>query len=130
MPVGMAASSQRVATDVGLEILRAGGSAADAAISMAAALNVGEPTSTGLGGDCFALYYDAATRAITAMNGSGRSPAALTLDRAHGFSMLSPHTVTVPGACAGWCELLARHGRMSMADVLAPAIALAEDGFP
>jgi gamma-glutamyltranspeptidase / glutathione hydrolase len=130
MPVAMAASSQRVATDVGSEILRGGGNAADAAIAIAAALNVGEPTSTGLGGDCFALYYDAATRAITAMNGSGRSPAALTLDRAHGFSMLSPHTVTVPGACAGWCELLARHGRMSLADVLAPAIALAEEGFP
>jgi gamma-glutamyltranspeptidase/glutathione hydrolase len=132
---GMVASSQRAATAAGLEILRAGGNAADAAVAVAAALNVTEPTSTGIGGDCYALYFDAATRAVTALNGSGRAPAALTLDllRAQGLAALPPfhaHTITVPGACAGWCDLVARHGSLPMATVLAPAIRLAEEGFP
>jgi gamma-glutamyltranspeptidase len=110
---GMVASSQPAATDAGVEILRRGGNAADAAVAVAAALNVTEPTSTGLGGDCFALYYDGASRAITALNGSGRAPARLTLDllRQQGLTQLPPfhaHTVTVPGACAGWCDLVAR----------------------
>src|SRR5262249_36957640 len=132
---GAVASSQRAATDAGIEILRGGGNAADAAVAMAAALNVTEPSSTGLGGDCFALHYGAATGAITARNGSGRAPARLTLDllRARGLSELPPesaHTVTVPGACAGWCDLLERHGSLPRATVLAPAIRLAEEGFP
>jgi gamma-glutamyltranspeptidase/glutathione hydrolase len=132
---GMVASSQRVATAAGVEILRAGGNAADAAVAVAAALNVSEPTSTGLGGDCFALYFDAATRAVTALNGSGRAPAALTLEllRAQGLTPLPPlhaHTITVPGACAGWCDLVERHGSLPMAKVLGPAIRLAEGGFP
>src|SRR5512139_2152631 len=78
---GMIAASQPLAAAAGLEILAAGGNAADAAVATAAALNVTEPTSTGIGGDCFALYYDAAARQITALNGSGRAPAALTLER-------------------------------------------------
>jgi len=132
---GMVASSQRVATAAGLEILRAGGTAADAAVATAAALNVSEPTSTGLGGDCFALYYDAATRAVTALNGSGRAPAALNLEllRTQKLSPLPPlhaHTITVPGACAGWCDLVERHGTLPMSKVLEPAIRLAEGGFP
>ena len=132
---GAVASSQVPATEAGIEILRAGGNAADAAIAVAAALNVTEPTSTGLGGDCFALYFDARTRAITALNGSGRAPARLSLElvREQGMTELPPfhpHTVTVPGACAGWCDLVEKHGSMPMSAIVAPAIRLAEDGFP
>ena len=78
---GMVAASQPLAVAAGLEILAAGGNAADAAVATAAALNVTEPTSTGIGGDCFALFYEAATGQVTALNGSGRAPAALTLER-------------------------------------------------
>lgn len=133
---GMVAASQPLAVAAGLEILAAGGSAADAAVATAAALNVTEPTSTGIGGDCFALYYEAATGQITALNGSGRAPAGLTLERLRreGFGAELPpyhaHTVTVPGACAGWCDLVARHGRLPLPRILAPAIRLAEEGFP
>ncbi len=132
----MVATSQPLATAAGLEILRQGGNAADAAIATAAALNVTEPTSTGIGGDMFALFYDAKKGAVTALNGSGRAPAGLTRERIlrEGLSpALPPYhplTVTVPGACAGWCDLLERHGTLSMAEILAPAISLAESGFP
>lgn len=133
---GMVAASQPLATAAGLEILARGGNAADAAVATAAALNVTEPTSTGLGGDMFALFYDAPTRQVTALNGSGRAPAGLTLERLRREGLASalppfhPHTVTVPGACAGWCDLIERHGALSMAEILAPAIRLAEEGFP
>ena len=131
---GMVATTQRPATDAGLEILRAGGTAADAAIAAAAALAVTEPMMTGLGGDCFALYYTAATGKLTALNGSGHSPAALTLDAvsSRGFMQMPDAgglPVTVPGACAGWADLVAKHGRLPLARVLEPAIRLAEDGF-
>ncbi len=78
---GTVASSQPLATAAGLAVLARGGNAADAAVATAAALNVTEPMSTGIGGDCFALYYDAATSQVTALNGSGRAPEALSLDR-------------------------------------------------
>src|SRR5512139_3871131 len=106
---GMVATSQPLAVAAGLEVLAAGGSAADAAVATAAALNVTEPTSTGIGGDCFALHYEAATGQITALNGSGRAPAALTLERlrreglGESLPTYHPYTITVPGACAGWC---------------------------
>src|SRR6185295_16458627 len=132
---GMVATSQRYATDAGLAILREGGNAADAAVAAAAALNLTEPMSTGLGGDMFALFYEAATKSVTALNGSGRAPAALSLDllRKQGLDPLPAHhahNVTVPGACAGWFDLIARHGTLPMARILAPAIRLGEDGYP
>jgi gamma-glutamyltranspeptidase / glutathione hydrolase len=133
---GMVAASQTLAAEAGAEILRQGGNAADAAVATAAALNVTEPTSTGIGGDCFALYYHASSGQVTALNGSGRAPAGLTLERLRreGFGSelppYHPYTVTVPGACAGWCDLIDRHGSLPMTQILAPAIDLAERGFP
>ena len=133
---GMVATSQPLATAAGLEILSKGGNAADAAVAAAATLNVTEPTSTGIGGDMFALYYSAETKRVTALNGSGRAPAGLTLDRLKedGFSSDLPpfhaHTITVPGACAGWFDLVGRHGSLAMGEILAPAIRLAMEGFP
>ena len=135
---GIVATSQPLATAAGLEILAKGGNAADAAVAAGAALNVTEPTSTGIGGDMFALYYSADTRRVTALNGSGRAPAALTLERLeqegfsarHGVPPFHAHTVTVPGACTGWFDLIERHGSLSMSDVLAPALRLATEGFP
>jgi gamma-glutamyltranspeptidase / glutathione hydrolase len=144
---GMVASSQPLASQAGLSILMQGGNAADAAVAIAAALNVTEPTSTGIGGDMFALYYDARTGQVAALNGSGRAPTSLTIDLLEQQNLISSrpskinnqtrqlppyhaHTVTVPGACAGWCDLIARHGSMPLAEIFAPAVRLAEDGFP
>src|SRR5512142_2143510 len=87
---GMVAASQPLAALAGVDILKQGGNAADAAVATAAALNVTEPTSTGIGGDCFVLFYDASTRAVTALNGSGRAPAALTLDLVRQQNLESP----------------------------------------
>jgi gamma-glutamyltranspeptidase/glutathione hydrolase len=133
---GMVAASQPLAVASGLEILSAGGNAVDAAVATAAALNVTEPTSTGLGGDAFALYYDATTKNISAINGSGRAPRSLSLERLsrEGFKdqlpPYHPYNVTIPGACALWCDLTARLGRLPLAAILVPAIRLAEEGFP
>ncbi len=133
---GMVATSQTLAVAAGLQVLQAGGSAADAAIATAAALNVTEPTSTGLGGDAFALFYEAKTRRVYALNGSGRAPYALTLERlqkeslSQGLPLDHPYTITVPGAAAAWCDLVERFGRLPLAQTLSPAIRLAEEGFP
>lgn len=133
---GMVAASQPLAVAAGLEILKNGGNAADAAVAVAATLNVTEPTSTGIGGDCFALYFDSKTGQISALNGSGRAPADLTLERLQKEGMgtelppFHPYTITVPGACAGWFDLLERFGTRSMSENLSPAIRLAESGFP
>jgi len=133
---GMVATSQTLAVAAGLQALQAGGTAADAAIAAAAALNVTEPTSTGLGGDAFALYYEAASRRVYALNGSGRAPHALTLERLQREGLgkelppYHPYTITVPGAAAAWCDLVERFGRLPLAKTLDPAVRLAEEGFP
>jgi gamma-glutamyltranspeptidase/glutathione hydrolase len=133
---GLVASSQPLATAAGIQILDQGGSAADAAVAVAAAINVTEPMSTGLGGDCFVLYYDAKKREVTALNGSGRCPAALTLQRMKKENIPDPlpihhpYSVTVPGACAGWCDLIERYGKLPLKTTFEPAIRLADEGFP
>lgn len=133
---GMIAASQPLAVAAGLDILRRGGNAADAAVAVAAALNVTEPTSTGIGGDCFVLYYAADSRQVFALNGSGRAPAALSIERlrreglADRLPFFHPYTITVPGAAAGWHDLIERFGRLPLDVVLQPAIDLAERGFP
>jgi gamma-glutamyltranspeptidase/glutathione hydrolase len=132
---GMVATSNPLASQAGLSILREGGNAADAAIAAAAVLNVTEPASTGIGGDCFALFYDAQTRRVSAMNGSGRAPLALNAAdlRAQGMThipLTSPHAISVPGAAAGWEDLLRAHGTMPLRNLLRDAIDYARDGFP
>ncbi len=132
---GMVATSQPLAAQAGLDILKAGGNAADAAVATAAMLNVVEPISTGIGGDCFALFWDARTKQVTALNGSGRAPGAASIEalRALGYTKMptfTGHAVSVPGTVAGWSDLLERHGTMSLADVLQPAIWTAEHGYP
>ncbi len=134
-PHGMAATSQPLATQVALDILKAGGSAVDAAIAANAALGLMEPTGCGIGGDLFAIVWDAEKRELTGLNASGRAPALMTLDyfRERGLDSIpsfGPLPVSVPGAVDGWFELHGRYGRLSMAEILAPAIRYARDGFP
>jgi len=132
---GMAATSQPLATQVALDILKRGGSAVDAAIAANATLGLMEPTGCGIGGDLFAVVWDAKSKKLHGLNASGRSPAALTLEvfRERGLRRipsLGPLPVTVPGCVDGWFELHRRFGKLPMAEVLAPAIAYARDGFP
>uniref|UniRef100_A0A7S1EUA9 Gamma-glutamyltransferase n=1 Tax=Timspurckia oligopyrenoides TaxID=708627 RepID=A0A7S1EUA9_9RHOD len=134
---GMAASSQASASSAGSRILRLGGNAVDAAVAQACVLAVAEPCSTGIGGDCFALFYDADSKVVTAMLGNGAAPAALSLEflTQQGISSLhptSPHTVTVPGACAAWVDAVEKFGSgsVSLDQILQPAIELAENGVP
>ena len=132
---GMVATSQPLAAMAGLRVLMEGGNAVDAAATTAAMLNVVEPMSTGIGGDCFALVYDASTGRVSALNGSGRAPAAFTLEEAQRLGLLEvPFAgalpVTVPGTVSGWEALAQRFRTMSLGECLAPAIATAEEGFP
>jgi gamma-glutamyltranspeptidase/glutathione hydrolase len=132
---GMVATSQPLASAVGLDILRRGGNAVDAAIAVAAVLNVTEPNMTGIGGDAFMLVYSSKTKTLSGLNASGRAPRALNLEYFTSRKMTQMPTagmepVTVPGAFDGWVTLLEKFGTMKLADLLAPAIALAENGFP
>jgi gamma-glutamyltranspeptidase/glutathione hydrolase len=132
---GIAASSQPLASLASLDILRAGGNAADAVIAMAAALNVVEPFSTGIGGDCFALYWDSNQKKVFALNGSGPAPKSANLEdlQKSGYDqypLFTGHAVSVPGTVAGWSALQKRFGKLSLSDVLAPAIRYAMDGYP
>jgi gamma-glutamyltranspeptidase/glutathione hydrolase len=131
---GMAATSMPAATLTALDVLRAGGNALDAAVAACAVLCVIEPQSTGIGGDCFCLYAPAGAGKVIALNGSGRAPAAATIDwyEQHGITALentSAHAVTVPGA-VNWETLLKAHGRKGLDELLQPAIRYAADGWP
>ncbi len=133
---GMVASSQPLASEAGIRILQQGGNAADAAVAVAAALNVTEPCSTGIGGDCFYLYYDNTKKSVSGLNASGRAPSEINLEKlaelgiTESLPPLSVHTVTIPGAAAGWVDTIEKFGTLSLKEVLAPAIELAEEGFP
>lgn len=132
---GMAATSHPLATQVALDILKDGGSAVDAAIAANAVLGLMEPTGSGIGGDLFAIVWDAKTQKLYGLNASGRSPKDLTLAyfKEKGYKQIpsfGPLPVTVPGAVDGWFELHKKFGRKSMNDILAPAISYAQKGFP
>ena len=132
---GMVATSQPLAAMAGLRMLMEGGNAVDAAVATAAALSVVEPFYTGVGGDLFALVWMDSEKQVRSLNGSGRAPAAASIDelKAQGLSDIpyfSPYTVTVPGTVDGWYTLLQKYGSMPLANILEPAIAYAEDGFP
>ena len=131
---GMVCTSQPLASAAGVEMLRRGGNAVDAAVGAAAVLGVVEPFSTGIGGDCFMLIWSATEGRLVGLNGSGRSPAGLSLDtlRDRGLNDMPVHgmlPVTIPGAVDAWYEALRRFGSLPLREVLAPAIAYARDGF-
>ncbi len=131
---GMAATSHPKSTEVAVEVLKAGGNAADAAIAACAVQCVVEPGSTGIGGDCFWMYAPAGGADMLAYNGSGRSPAAATWEwyRQRGYRKIdprTPHAVTIPGAVDAWDCLNKHHGRMGFSELLDPAIKLARDGY-
>ena len=134
-PHAMAATSQPLATQVALDVMKAGGSAVDAAIAANAALGLMEPTGNGIGGDLFAIVWDPKTKTLYGYNGSGRSPKALTLEefKRRGLTDIPPQgplPVSVPGAVDAWFALHDRFGRRTMAQDLAPAIGYAREGFP
>ena len=132
---GMAATSQPLATQVALDVLKQGGNAVDAAIAANAVIGLVEPTGAGIGGDLFAIVWDPRTQKLHALNASGRSPQALSLDwfRSQGMTRIPSHgalSVSVPGAVDGWAALHERFGPLPLSTLLAPAIGYARDGFP
>jgi gamma-glutamyltranspeptidase / glutathione hydrolase len=140
---GIVACTQPLAATAGQRILAKGGNAADAAVAVAAALNMSEPTSTGIGGDMFCLFYDAKTKQVHSLNGSGRSPAKQSLEglrkelglkdgQSGEIPIKSVHSVTIPGAAAGWVDTVERFGsgKVTLTEVLTPAIEMGEEGFP
>src|SRR5690606_16362230 len=134
-PQAMAATSHPLATQIALDVMKAGGSAVDAAIAANAALGLMEPTGNGIGGDLFAIVWDPRTRQLHGYNGSGRSPKALAMDefRRRGLEAIPPRgplPVSVPGAVDGWFAPHGRVGRPPMADGLAPTIRYARGGHP
>lgn len=132
---GMVAAAHPLAVEIGLEVLRDGGSAVDAAIAVNAALALMEPVSCGLGGDLFAMVWDPETETLHGLNGSGRAPAALTADKVPAepdgtIPVYSPYAWTVPGCVDGWFELHAKFGRLPMSRLLEPTINSARTGAP
>lgn len=132
---GMVCTSQPLATQAALDILKAGGNAIDAAIAADAMLGLTEPTGSGIGGDLFAIVWDAKTRKLYGLNASGRSPYDLSLNyfREKGLKSIpstGPLPVSVPGCVDGWFELNKKFGNLTMQQILAPAIRYARDGFP
>ena len=132
---GMAATSQPLATQVALDILKKGGNAIDAAIAANAVLGLVEPTGNGMGGDLFAIVWDNEKKELTGLNASGRSPKSLTLDYFLEKEMTKipshgPLPISVPGCVDGWFELHGKYGKLSMGEILQPAIDYAEQGFP
>jgi gamma-glutamyltranspeptidase/glutathione hydrolase len=132
---GMVAAAHPLAVGIGVDVLKRGGSAVDAAIAVNAALALMEPVACGPGGDLFALVWDPASGTLHGLNASGRAPLALTPDKVPPepdgtIPALSPYAWTVPGAVDGWFELHKRFGRLPMADLLAPVIAYAREGVP
>jgi len=132
---GMVATSHPLATQIGLDVLKEGGTAVDAAIAANAALGLMEPTGSGVGGDLFAIVWDAKSARLHGYNGSGRSPQSLSLrwfqdQGLQDIPPLGPLPVTVPGAVDGWFALHGKFGKLPMRRLLAPTIAYANDGFP
>jgi len=132
---GMACTSQPLATQVAIDILKSGGNAIDAAIAANATLGLMEPTGCGIGGDIFAIVWDAKTKKLYGINGSGRSPQSLNIDyfkqnNIDKIPSYGPLPVSVPGCVDGWFELNKKFGSLPMKDILAPAIQYADDGFP
>lgn len=132
---GMVATSQPLASQAGLDVLQSGGNAVDAAIAANAMLGVVEPMSCGVGGDLFVLYWDAKSQTLYGLNASGRSPYALTREvfkekQLTAIPEEGPLSWSVPGCVDGWVELRDRFGSLPLAELLAPAIQYAEDGFP
>jgi gamma-glutamyltranspeptidase/glutathione hydrolase len=132
---GMAATSQPLATQVALDILKKGGNAIDAAIAANAVLGVVEPTGSGVGGDLFAIIWSADNGKLYGLNASGKSPRSLKLEyfKENRFEFIpsyGPLPVSVPGCVDGWFEMHEMFGRLPMKDILQPAINYARDGFP